>query len=265
MKHPIVALLTDFGTSDGYVGAMKGVILSAAPGSQVVDITHEIPSQDIRSGARALKEAAPLFPPGTIFVAVVDPGVGTSRKPILVRSSTEADGDGCHLFVGPDNGLLSLTAGQGSDGWILDNASIHRAEVSATFHGRDIFAAVAGKLASGLEPSACGTPLRSWVELSRPETRQEGKTLIGRVVHVDRFGNLVTNVPAELIRNGAWEVELAGQALGPVRNTFGDVEPGGWVAYLGSGGELEIAIRNGRASDLVEIHQAQVKVTPCES
>jgi S-adenosyl-L-methionine hydrolase (adenosine-forming) len=263
MRPPIVALLTDFGTSDGYVGAMKGVILSCAPRSQVVDITHEIPPQDIRSGARALKEAAPMFPPGTIFVAVVDPGVGTSRKPILVRSS-EADGDGAHLFIGPDNGLLSLATGEGSEGWILDNTSLHRDEVSATFHGRDIFAAVAGKLASGTEPSSCGTALQSWAELPRPETRLEGKTLIGRVVHVDRFGNLITNVPAERLRGGAWEVALAGQVLGPVRKTFGDVEPGGWVAYLGSGGELEIAIRNGRASDLVKIHQAQVKVTPCE-
>jgi len=240
--QPIITLLTDFGTSDGFVGAMKGVILSLAPGAQVVDLTHEIAPQDVLSGAWALREAATTFPPGTIHVAVVDPGVGTDRRPILVEH-------GGQLFVGPDNGVLSLAAPDGQ-AWHLDRPNLFRGRVSQTFHGRDVFAPVAGHLAAGLSPDACGSAIETWLRWPEPRpTRTQGR-ISGQVVHADRFGNLVTNICHDDLgaERQAWVVEVGGQSIGLLSSTFGDVERGEWVAYIGSSGYLEIGIREGRAS-----------------
>jgi hypothetical protein len=240
-----VTLLTDFGTVDGYIGAMKGVILTLAPEVRIVDLSHELPAQDVVAGAWALREAAPFFPPGTIHVAVVDPGVGTARRPLLLGSAGQ-------WFLGPDNGLLSLAVreGGGGEGWVLDRPERHRQPVSATFHGRDIFAAVAGHLAAGAAPSACGTRVERWLELASPRVERRGDgSLLGCVLHVDRFGNLVTNLEAsELGDPLGLRVRVAGRELGPVRTTFADVAPGEWLAYLGSAGKLEIAVREGSAA-----------------
>jgi hypothetical protein len=253
MPRSIVTLLTDFGTVDGFVGAMKGVILSRAPEAQLVDLTHEIPSQDVRAGAWALREAASMFPVGTIHVAVVDPGVGTARRPILVRS-------GGQLLVGPDNGLLGLAAPTG-ECWMLDRRELHRAEVSDTFHGRDIFASVAGHLAAGVRPEACGSSTSSFQRIEEPEARSVGGQLQGTVVHVDRFGNLVTNIRRELLadRRDPWQVEVGGHPVGPLRRTFADVAVGEPVAYIGSSGVLELAVRDGRADGLA-VRGAEVRV-----
>ena len=169
MQEPLVTLLSDFGTRDGYVGAMKGVILSRAPRARVVDLTHDIAPQDVRAGARALRQAVPWFPSGTIHVAVVDPGVGTSRRPLLVRSQGQ-------LLVGPDNGLLSLAAATDAEAWVLDRPELFLDELSATFHGRDVFASVAGHLAAGRLARAPAA--RAWTSsrvLQEPRPRAGGK------------------------------------------------------------------------------------------
>jgi len=242
MMQRIVTLLTDFGTSDGFVGAMKGVILSLCPTAQVVDLTHEIPPQDVVAGAWALREATATFPPATIHVAVVDPGVGTTRRPILVEHEQT-------FFVGPDNGLLSLAAPRGS-AFLLDRSELHAPKVSSTFHGRDVFAPVAGHLASGRSPRDCGTPFPSGdrVRIEWPAATRGHGQIVGQVVHVDHFGNLVTNMTRDDLAGEEWVVTLASLDVGPVRSTFGDVKRGEWVAYMGSNGYLEIAIREGNAS-----------------
>lgn len=243
----VITLLTDFGTVDGYVGAMKGVLLSRAPDAHIVDLTHEIPPQDVITGAWALKEAAPWFPKGTIHLSVVDPGVGTSRQALMLKSK---DGQ---LFVGPDNGLLSLAVGEAVAGWLLDRPSWFCQPVSNTFHGRDIFASVAGHLAAGVAPDLLGSPVGRWVRLDLPVPRRDQGQIIGQIARVDRFGNLITNVDQPMIGDlTGWDVSIGGIMVGPIRATFGDVQPGQWVAYLGSGGMLEIAVREGRAVDLLQ-------------
>jgi S-adenosylmethionine hydrolase len=255
----VITLLTDFGTVDGYVGAMKGVLLTRAPDAQVVDLTHEISPQDVITGAWALKEAAPWFPPGTIHLSVVDPGVGTTRRALLLKSEG-------HLFVGPDNGLLSLAAGGAVEGWLLDRPQWFCQPVSNTFHGRDIFASVAGHLAAGVAPELLGSPVQSWAQLDLPAPRRDQSQVIGQIARVDRFGNLITNVDQPMIGDlTAWEVSIGGITVGPIQRTFGDVRPGQWVAYLGSGGMLEIAVREGRAVDLLRpLGGTKVKVILCE-
>ena len=254
----IVTLLTDFGTVDGFVGAMKGVILERCPDTSVVDITHDIAPQDVGAGARALAEAAPHFPPGTIHLAVVDPGVGSLRHPLLLASEGQ-------LLIGPDNGLLSLAAPHG-EGWILNRPELFRSTVSRTFHGRDVFASVAGHLAAGLPPQSCGEPVGQWVQLEQPLPSVERDRLVGAVLHVDRFGNLITNLDSAHLGDAqGWEVRLADRDIGPIRGTFSEVAPGQWVAYIGSSGALEIAIRDGDAASALEkTTDLQVILRPCD-
>lgn len=255
----VVTLLTDFGTADGYVGAMKGVLLSRAPDAHIVDLTHEIPPQDVTAGAWALKEAAPWFPPGTIHLSVVDPGVGTTRHPLLLRAESQ-------LFVGPDNGLLTLAARGAVEGWRLDRPRWFCETISNTFHGRDIFASVAGHLAAGVAPDNVGSPAQRWVQLDLTPPRREQHKIIGQIAHVDRFGNLITNVGHPMIGDLAgWEVSLGEISVGPIRRTFAEVKPGQWVAYVGSGGMLEIAVREGRAVDQLRTAGGRtVEVILCE-
>lgn len=232
----IVTLLTDFGTVDGFVGAMKGIILNRAPHATVIDITHDIPPQDIHCGAWALREAAATFPRGTVHVAVVDPGVGTARRPLLLSSRG-------HFFIGPDNGLLSLASEPGCPGWILDRPTWHNQPVSSTFHGRDIFASVAGYLAAEISPQDCGSPVSNWIKIEEPVSVQKTDTIQGQVLHIDRFGNLITNISQQLVgTSDAWIVKLADRPIGPIHQTFGDVSWGEWVAYWGSSHLLEIGI-----------------------
>ena len=239
----IVTFTTDFGSRDGYAAAMKGVVLSLAPGATLVDVTHGVPPQDVAAGAVALSQAAPFFPAGSIHVAVVDPGVGSARADLLIEA-------GGSFFVGPDNGVLSLAAPRPRRIFHIQSPSFRREPVSPTFNGRDVFAPTAGRLASGAHPEEAGPPLEAMIELAAPVARRRGAVIEGRVIHVDSFGNLITSIDgATLPGDAVIEVEGREGLFHPVLGrTFSDVAPGALVAYVGSGGQLEIARRDGSAA-----------------
>jgi hypothetical protein len=235
---PIVTLLTDYGTADSYVGEMKGVLLSGAPGATLVDITHAVPPGEVVAGAYVLGRSWPRFPEGTVHLAVVDPGVGTSRAALAMRARG-------HFFVGPDNGIFSS---------VLRATEVEVVRLptppvaSPTFHGRDLFAPAAAALARGdlllsLGDRFTGIPRR----LSAADPHYEGKMVVGEVIYVDRYGNLITNLTPEHVPPYA-VIEAESLVIGPVRTTFGDVPPGGLLAYLGSGGMVEVAVRDGSAA-----------------
>jgi S-adenosylmethionine hydrolase len=234
---PVITLTTDFGTADGYVGEMKGVMLSHAPHATIVDITHEIEPQDV-DGARLLVERCWLrYPPGTVHVVVVDPGVGSARAALAVASRER-------LLVGPDNGVLSAAI-LAPDARVV--ALPVPPEASATFHGRDVFAPAAARLATGAELTALGAPWTSAVLHRDPDplVLQNG-TVSGEVLHADRFGNAVTNIKLAAGSAGG-TVEIAGHEL-PFVRTYADVGAGRPLALVGSSGRLEIAVRNGHAA-----------------
>jgi S-adenosylmethionine hydrolase len=239
--RPVITLLTDFGSADPYVGMMKGVIATICPEANVVDITHEVPPQDIRTGAFFLERSFRYFPPGTIHVAVVDPGVGTSRKPVAVRS------DG-HIFVGPDNGLLFFGAGR-PRAVALTRASYFRAAVSHTFHGRDVFAPVAAHLAAGVPFQSLGSAQSRIVRLPSVRPRRTKRGLRGAVVSVDRFGNLITNLDL-----AAWKslrrprLAVGSFVATELCRSYGSVRPGELALILGGYGLLEIAARDRSAA-----------------
>jgi S-adenosylmethionine hydrolase len=243
----VVTFTTDFGSSDGYAGAMKGVVLSLAPDAVLVDISHEIPARDVRAGAFTLAQAAPLFPPGTIHVAVVDPGVGGARAEVVVAAAGS-------LFVGPDNGLLSLAAPAPRQAWRIENPTYRREPVSPTFHGRDVFAPAAGRLAAGWRADQAGAALPEIATLALGTRSLEGGGA-GEVVHVDGFGNLFTSFTGA-VAPGPWMLEL-GEDRFPLTGarTFADVAPGRLVLYAGSGGQVEIAVRDGSAEALTGASQ----------
>jgi len=241
-RRPCVTLLTDFGTRDGYVGAMKGVIVSRCPTVTIADLTHDVEPQDVLGGALALAASAPWFPAGTIHVAVVDPGVGSARRPLLLED------DGA-LYVGPDNGLLSLAVPQPRTIYVLDRSDWFQAPVSATFHGRDVFASVAGHLAAGVAPARLATPIEDFQRLFLPAPRVTAVGCEGEIVHCDRFGNLVTNVTAADLSTAGdgCRIEVAGKVIDGVSRTYADAALGALVALVGSSGRLEIAVRDGSA------------------
>ena len=233
----LITLLTDFGTTDSYVAEVKGVLLSAAPSAGLVDITHSVSPGDVRAGAYLLGRAWHRFPAGTVHLAVVDPGVGTDRAALALSAKG-------HYFVGPDNGLFT---------YILRDAEVEIVSLptpdgaSATFHGRDLFAPAAAALATGATLGALGPPFAAIpIRLVYSEPHYEGKSVVGQVVYADRFGTLVTNLTPDLVPPYA-SVEVEGLEVGPLRRTFGDVPSGGLVAYVGSGGQIEIAVRDGSA------------------
>lgn len=246
----IITLLTDFGTRDGYVGAMKGVVLSLFPSAVLVDLTHEIEPGDVAGAAYALATASPEYPGGTVHVAVVDPGVGTARRSLIVETSTGA------LLVGPDNGVLSLAAGRARRVFDLDRPRWFGERLSATFHGRDVFAPVAAHAASGIALEQLGTPCDAMVELHWPAARREGDLIRGAVVHVDRFGNLITNITrADVEALGEARmlaVEISGR-LAAFHRTFASAEPGTLIAVLGSGDAVEVAVTEGSAAALLGV------------
>ena len=280
MTRPVITLTTDFGTADSFVGAMKGVILGINPDVVIVDLTHEVPPHDIRAGAYALDAAWDAFPPATVHVAVVDPGVGTGRLPIT------ACGPGA-TFVGPDNGTLSYVlarAGATSpgdapfvpasvalpDGWTAYQLAERRywhEPVRNTFHGRDIFAPVAAHLSVGIAPSALGPPLTHVVAFAVPQAIERAGRVEGCVQHVDRFGNLITNIGETHVSaaGGDLTVQVGGREIAGLSTSFqGD---GPVVAVIGSGGWLEIAVPNGSAArelgvgigDAVQIRGAEAE------
>ncbi len=242
----VITLCTDFGTRDGYVAAMKGVILSLAPGAQLVDITHEVPPQAVREAAFVLASAYGYFPPGTVHLVVVDPGVGSDRRLLAVRA-------GYYYFVAPDNGVLSLVlrAQATFEAVALTRRAYWREEVSHTFHGRDILAPVAAHLANGVPLSALGEPLREPVQLAWPAPERRGQTIIGHVLHIDRFGNLVTDIPAAMLfARTDWRVVVGRVRAAGIRPTYASVGRGEPLALIGSHGYLEVAVREGSAEKM---------------
>lgn len=247
MPAPAITLLTDFGTADGYVAEMKGVLCSLAPGVPIVDLTHDIVAQDVMGARLALARCWRRFPAGTVHVVVVDPGVGTRRAAIAVQS------EGRYL-VGPDNGVLSPAL------FALDARTVTLPvdpHASATFHGRDVFAPVAARLALGEGLESLGEAHAEPVRLRTPPPRRDAHGLLhGEVLTVDRFGNLITNL---LTREAHGMVKIAGRGARLVR-TYGDAAPGELVALIGSSGLVEIAVREGNASALLSVGRGEAVV-----
>lgn len=250
---PIVTLTSDFGLSDPYVAAMKGAILSLNPAVTIVDVTHDVHPQQIAEAVFLLEAAVPYFPKGTVHVVVVDPGVGTERRLLIVVSPAG-------YFVGPDNGVLAVAlpeearkAGEvalpeGLRAVAIRPERLGRGEISRTFHGRDIFAPAAARLTLGASPEELGEPVRSLVSLPPFRANRDADgALAGRVVHVDRFGNLVTDIRGSDIARGPVSVEIADRTIDGLSATYG-LEKGRLVALIGSGGYLEVAVTQGDAA-----------------
>lgn len=242
---PAITLLTDFGAADGYVPAMKGVIASIAPDARVEDAGHDIAPGDVAGAAFALLRYALVYPAGTVHVAVIDPGVGSERRGI----AAEADG---RFLVGPDNGVLShvLRAAERVRVVALEERAYFRESVSPTFHGRDVFAPVAAHVANGVALEEFGPQVTDAVYLEWPEPAQDGGEISGVVMHVDRYGNLITNMPAELAPPGA-AVRVGELIVGRVQRTYADVAEGEVVPLIGSLDLLEISVRDGSAAQLL--------------
>jgi S-adenosylmethionine hydrolase len=260
MALPTIAFLTDFGTRDHYVGAMKGAALTICPDATLVDISHDIAPQDILGGALALAAAFRYFPAGTIFVAVVDPGVGSARRGI---AATAAD----YRFVAPDNGLLTLAFHDASPDIVVEltNPEYARPEISRTFEGRDRFAPAGAWLACGTALEALGPRVDDWQALDIPAVQSDGDALRGEVLVVDRFGNLITNIDrrtfAAFAPRGAASVAL-GHYRADVVQTYADAPDGEMCALFGSFDRLEIAVNGGSAAErLGAARGARVVVT----
>jgi hypothetical protein len=248
-----IAIITDFGYRDHYVGTMKGVIASIAPGADLIDITHGIPSQSIAAGALALRESWRYFPPRAVFLAVVDPGVGGARAPIGIETRAGA------RFVGPDNGLLWLAANEAGIAKIVKLTSLrHRlTNVSATFHGRDVFAPAAAYLWRGTPISALGPAIRpaSVVRLEMPRPLFSSRKVRGEVIYVDGFGNLVSNIERRIVeqlgarfRHKSLSVRIERGAAMRILDAYSDAPKGVPLALFGSFGLLEVAVREGNAA-----------------
>lgn len=246
MARPIVALVTDFGTRDAYVGVMKGVILDLCADATIVDLSHDVPAHDIRHGARLLATCAPYYPAGTIFVAVVDPGVGSARRAIAVDT-------GRHRFVGPDNGLLSGVLDAGAHATIVEltTPDYQRPTVSRTFEGRDRFAPAAAHLARGVALTALGRRVDDLVRLDWPTPAIAPDAIVGVVEDVDHFGNLVTDITRTVLE--AWRgddaiaITVAERPVPRLVATYAEGPAGDACALVGSTDRLEIAVHGGRA------------------
>ncbi len=250
---PTIGLLTDFGLQDPYVGAMKGAILSVCPEATLVDLGHEIPAHDITAGALALETVYGYFPAGTVFAAVVDPGVGSARRPIAIRA-------GSWVFVGPDNGLFTFVLDAHPTGEIrqVDNPLLRRHPLSPVFHGRDLFGPAAAHLARGFPFEDVGSVVTDPVRIAATQKKRTAEGWEGAVLRVDRFGNLTTSLREQDLavlesRSGTQvEVLAAGQALRFV-SRYSEVGRGEPCALIGSSGRLEIAVNQGRADRLLEL------------
>jgi len=243
---PRITLLTDFGTRDGYVAAMKGVIAARAPAAIIDDASHDIDPGDVHGAAWAIAGYWRRYPAGTVHVAVVDPGVGTARRALAIDADRR-------IFVGPDNGVFTraLGAARTVRAFAIENPTIMSDAVSATFHGRDIFAPAAAYLAGGGEIHRVGGAVGDLVRIDVPEPRVMRNAVRGVVVHVDRFGNLVTNIRPSLVRSGA-AVRIADCSI-PMCRTYADVASGELCAVVGSADVLEVSVRDGSAAERLAV------------
>lgn len=269
MAGPVITLLTDFGGTGGYPAEVKGAILGINPSVTIVDVTHDVPPRDVASGAFLLWSVVKAFPPGTIHVAVVDPGVGSERVPLLLVTPDAT-------FVGPDNGLFSLVLGDNSGeiagrpfedryraplppsvrAYRLAEPAYWRLPVSDTFHGRDLFGPVAAHLSLGTPPESMGPRVESAERLVMPRLEERDDALHGAVLHVDRFGNLVTNVPGDRVPRGGLAMEVAGEMVAGLSAAY---EPDRkLVAVVGSHGYVEVAVPGGSAAALLGVGRGAV-------
>ncbi|MCK4414521.1 MAG: SAM-dependent chlorinase/fluorinase [Candidatus Eisenbacteria sp.] len=258
-RSGIITMVTDFGTRDAYVGAMKGVICTILPTARIVDITHEVRPQHLQQAAYMLEAGYRWFPPGTVHMVVVDPGVGTMRRPIAAYA-------GGHLFVAPDNGVLSapLSADRPVV-HVISDVDFELPERSETFHGRDVFAPAAAHLASGISVERMGPELTDFTLLDLPKPKLVGDAIEGEIVRVDRFGNAISNIPRIMLRRlgrGPYEVFAGDRCCGILRRRYQDVAAQEPVALIGGEGRVEIAVNIGNASAELGIGPgAPVRVT----
>lgn len=248
----VISLLTDFGTADAYVGIMKGVILGINPHARIVDLCHEVSPQDVVSASYLLDSAHRFFPRGTLHVAVVDPGVGSDRRILALRSAD-------HVFLAPDNGLLGFAIGQADEIVEVTNAELFRHPVSDTFHGRDIFAPVAARLSLGMALAELGPPAQEPMILDLPSPMFGECAVSGQVVYVDRFGNLVTNITRADCEKALGEdyasratVAVADQEITGICRSYSETQPGSLLALFGSTDRLEISVSMGSAKELLK-------------
>lgn len=236
----IITLLTDFGTADSYVAEMKGVLLARAPNVTIVDISHQVSPGDIGAGQYLLGRAWQHFPQGTVHVAIVDPGVGTERRALAAES-------GGHRFVAPDNGLLSFLP---KDARFVSLPIPVGA--APTFHGRDVCAPAAASLATGALLESLGVIITDAHHSPLPTPQHDGLTVVGEVIYVDRFGTLVSNIAGNAVQRGV-RIRVEGTDVGSLSRTFRDVARGALVAFVGSGGTVEIAVRDGSAARMLGV------------
>ena len=245
----IVTLTSDFGTRDTYVGAMKGALLSIDASLSLIDLTHHIPFQDILGGSYALRQGTDRFPPDTVHLAVVDPGVGSERRGIAID-------DGRHRWVGPDNGLFSHVLRQrAARVHQLTNPDLQAKVVSPTFHGRDIFAPAAAHLATGLDVSAVGPVVDDAICLAQITSQRQGNELVGSVLHVDHFGNLITSVTTQDVQalGAVAQIVIGRTTITGLSVTYTDADPGQPMGLIGSGGHLEVSVRGGHAARELDV------------
>jgi S-adenosylmethionine hydrolase len=245
----LITFTTDFG-SGWYVGAMKGAALRVNPRAALIDISHGVSGMRVLEGAFALAAGCGPFPDGAVHVAVVDPGVGTARRALVLETDR-------FRFVGPDNGVLTLAAppAEVRRAFAIEDPRFFVRDPSPTFHGRDVFAPAAAHLTLGVDPSEMGPEAADLVSLAWPDVLREGRDLQGEVLFADGFGNLVTNIPGDLARGGdaAPEVYVDGRRLGPIERTYGEVPRGEALALVGSHGFLEIAVHGGSAARKLDL------------
>lgn len=264
---PSIALLTDFGATDPFVGIMKGVIARLTPPAKLIDLTHNIPPGDILRGAMALWQAKPFFPANTVYLCVVDPGVGTTRRGLYVRS-------GSSIYIGPDNGLFTFVLDEGAKAWELSNREYALSDPSSTFHGRDVFAPAAAYAAQGKSGESFGPTVSELVRLPNPHLEIIADEAIrGEVLYADRFGNLLTSIGRLLPLDKGYEfqpwlpgmssittkkltphVQLPSGDRMPVAKTFAEIAPGSCAGLIGSTGLLEIAANRTSAADMLDLH-----------
>jgi hypothetical protein len=253
----IITLLSDFSLSDAYVAMLKGVILGINPDARLVDITHEIRAGLIIEAAGLLLESFSFFPKGTVHLAIVDPGVGSNRRPIAIQT-------GDYFFVGPDNGLFwpILPRNDKIKMVHLLEKKYHHPLISPTFHGREIFAPVAAHLSRGLQLEALGPRIKDPVKLDLPQPYEQNGFLYGQIMRIDHFGNLLTNIQKEklhvFLQDKTPCLELGRLVLTQVHSVYADAEPGEALALVDSSGYLEIAVNRGRAADLFGIKPGDI-------
>lgn len=253
----IITLLTDFGMKDPYAGVMKGVILSINPGATIVDITHEVDPQDIREGAFIIEEYYRYFPEGTIHLCIVDPTVGSARRALIVTKNN-------HFFVGPDNGLFTLLYRGDCEAYVIENPDFILRELSATFHGRDIFAPAAAYLLTGLHPSAFGRMMVDTVRFADIFPVIEGNRLAGEVVRFDRFGNAITNIHIDIlerfVQDRPFTVSISGMSFTAIHKSYYEND---YTCLIGSSGYLEFGYYMGNLREKKGVVKGQaVTVIP---